>query len=107
MASNTIRQLAQGNLTTAFAQYVTGTASNTIVKEATIINHGSSTETVELHIKSTTPTDNTSLVYKITLAAGESAGFNGSMVVNSGSFIYAKTTNNTSVAVSFHGMDMA
>lgn len=107
MATNTIKRLGTiGNLTASYAAYVTATSANTIVKEITLVNHGATIETVEVHIDTTTPADNTSLIQKLTMAVGDTAQFSGNIVVNTGEALYLKTTTAASVSFSAHGMEM-
>jgi len=111
MATNTISRLAQTLLAaTATVDLKTGTAAGTMVKQINIINQSGVSQTVDLFIGTTLTNATSNSVYRATLASGDSAVFEGTMVIPSGLILVAKisTTVVSPLGVTFtvHGMDM-
>jgi len=107
MATNTIKQLAHVQLGIAAANVgATGTAAGTMIKQINLINLAGTSQTVELFIGTTGTSAVADQVYKATLAAGDSAVFEGLLVVPSGSFLVGRSTSATSVTISTYGMEM-
>jgi hypothetical protein len=81
-----------------------------MVKLINIINLGASSQTVEVFIDSTGAGAYANHVYKAILAAGDTAAFEGTLIIPSGSFLTARVsvTNVTGAGVVFtvHGMEM-
>lgn len=106
MATNTIDVLyGPAQLTASSVALFAGTAAGTMVKHITLVNTAVTSETVELHVHTAAP-GNAQLIKKVTLAPGDSAEFEGTIIVPSGSNFYGKSTNATAVTISAHGMDM-
>lgn len=111
MATNTIKRLAQSHLTTTTATNLgsAGTTSGTMVKQINIMNMSGVSQTVELFIGSTGGSAVADEVFKAILAAGDSAAFDGMMIIPSGSFLVGKISAAASPGVVFtvHGMEMS
>lgn len=106
MATNTIDLLAgPAYLANSATSLFAATSAGTLVKQITLVNTGATTETVQLYINSAAPSAN-HLIQKIVLSAGDTATFNGTLVVPSGSNLYGQTTTASTVTISVHGMDM-
>lgn len=108
MATNTIKSLYGPDYlpTTVSTVLEAGASAGSMVKQITLVNSAATTETVELYIHTSTSVTNAHLVQKIVLSAGDTATFEGTLIVPSGSNLYGKTTNSSSVSVSLHGMEM-
>ena len=112
MASNTISKLfpvsgGSGDLTTAGSTALkAATAGNTIIRQMVLVNHGATSETVSLYIHTSSSFTSAHLFKKMVMAAGDSADFNGSIVMNSGESLYATTTTAATVSYQVYGMDM-
>jgi len=106
MATNTIDLLhGPAYLAASATSLFSATAAGTLVKQITLVNNGATTETVQLHIHTAAPSAN-HLIQKLVLSAGDTATFNGTLVVPTGSNLYGGTTTASTVTISVHGMDM-
>lgn len=75
---------------------------DSIIKDVSIVNHGGSTETVELFIGGSA---NAKLWKQVELLAGESGEFSGTKIVPASAEVYGRTTNASSVAVMISGLE--
>ena len=106
MATNTVKKLyGPAQLTASSVALFAGTSAGTMIKHITLVNSAATQETVQLHIHTGAP-GNAQLIKKMIMEAGDTAEFDGIMVVPSGSNFYGKSTNATAVTISVHGMDM-
>ena len=107
MPTNTIDLLhGPAYVPVAATSLLSGTAAGTLVKQITLVNNGGTTETVQLYIHTAAPSAN-HLIQKLVLSAGDTATFNGTLVVPTGNNLYGQTTTVSTVTISIHGMDMA
>lgn len=107
MATNTINLLyAPAYVSSSWGATVVGATAGTLVKQISLVNIGSTSETVEVAIHTVAPTASERSIYKVVLAPGESAHFDGTLVVPTTYELYARTTTASTVTISAHGMDM-
>lgn len=107
MATNTIDLLYPvAYVGTAWAATLAGTSAGTLVKQISLVNVGAVSETVELAIHTVAPTASERTIHKVVLAPGDSAQFEGTLVVPTTYELYARTTTASSVTICAHGMDM-
>jgi|SRR5688572_16179949 len=112
MATNTIAKLfpisgGSGNLTTAGTTALKAAASaGTVIRQMQLVNHGSTSETVSFYIHTSNAFTTAQLFKRMVMLPGDSAEFNGTLVMNSGESLYATTTTANSVACQVYGMDM-
>ena len=112
MATNTIGKLfpisgGSGDLTVAGTTALkAATSAGTQVKQIQLVNHGATSETVSFYIHTTSSFTSAHLFKKMVMAAGDSAEFNGTIVMNTGESLWATTTTATTVSCQVYGMDM-
>ena len=109
MADNTIKKLHDGYLPTSTASALwTPTAStSTMIKQIVMVNHNTSTESVQLYANASASPTNDSTVFKVDLGPDETAVFEGMMVLDDGDELYGLTDTASQVSISVHGMEMA
>ena len=109
MASNTIAKLHDGYVPTsaASALWAPTASTSTMIKQIVMVNHGGGDEAVQLFIDAAGSPANDATVFKATLGAGESAVFEGILVMNDGEEMYGSTDTASTVSISVHGMEMA
>ena len=106
MATNNITNIYGPTfLPTTAAVLAAGVAAGTMVKQMTFVNSAASAQTVSVYMHNTTP-GNAQLLLNFDLAVGDSAEFDGMLIVPSGKNLYGKSTSASAVAMSVHGMEM-
>lgn len=107
MATNDIKRLYQGQLPSTVGTLYTapnGAASDrAMIKEMMLHNNGGSSETIQLYVTGTTDADK---ILDVTLSAGESGQFNGTIVLNNGETFSGVTTTASTVTLTVFGMEM-
>ena len=112
MATNTIAKLfplaaGNGDLTIAGTTALkAATSGGTVIKQIQLVNHGATSETVSLYIHTSNAFTSAHLFKKMVMAAGDTAEFNGTIVMNTTESLWATTTTAATVSCQVYGMDM-